>query len=468
MTLPEWKDRKIERENTFNVLNNKDGTITLIPVTGEIYEAGTPLNALNLNKINAQLEDIDTEKVDKVVKIINNEINQGIQINNSIDNVSYENLDIETTGYSMLINTNTTGQCLRLTKSKIYSEETDGIEINTTNTNIEDTLKSIIITDNFIKTGLTGASSQSGFGIGIARGQDIIVSSNIVSESRSEALHVEGASRNIIVANNLFLNCNKDGARILYSEKDGIKGEPILLTNNVFRKKNLSKTDTGIKLVTDTNGQAKIKINSNKIIGFDIGINPYNAPIDVSGSLIENCNIALKPLNDVYGIIELKNTPCFIVLEGSNAVNKSNMLNVDGFYTEDIMDKDSIIKITNNYSGSYDIKYMQFYTNIASASASANFTVNFIKVPYYFDGIIDFRLSNGANTLACKFKANIKDGVLTSTREIRLSNGNLSGGELLIENGYLSFKGFSTTSFSNITAKVIMNGSAVYNYNNFS
>lgn len=55
MALPTWKDRRIERENTYNVLNNKDGTITLIPVTGEIYEAGTPLNALNLNKINELL-----------------------------------------------------------------------------------------------------------------------------------------------------------------------------------------------------------------------------------------------------------------------------------------------------------------------------------------------------------------------------------------------------------------------------
>lgn len=61
MTLPEWKDRRVERENTYKVLNNKDGTITLMPVTGEIYEPGTPLNALNLNKINSQL----SEKVQK-------------------------------------------------------------------------------------------------------------------------------------------------------------------------------------------------------------------------------------------------------------------------------------------------------------------------------------------------------------------------------------------------------------------
>lgn len=57
MTLPEWKDRRVERENTYKVLNNKDGTITLMPVPGEIYEPGTPLNALNLNKINSQLSD---------------------------------------------------------------------------------------------------------------------------------------------------------------------------------------------------------------------------------------------------------------------------------------------------------------------------------------------------------------------------------------------------------------------------
>lgn len=65
MALPEWKDRRIERENTYKVLNNKDGTITLIPVTGEIYEPGTPLNAINLNKINASLADIESTKFDK-------------------------------------------------------------------------------------------------------------------------------------------------------------------------------------------------------------------------------------------------------------------------------------------------------------------------------------------------------------------------------------------------------------------
>lgn len=74
MTLPEWKDRRVERENTYKVLNNKDGTITLMPVTGEIYEPGTPLNALNLNKINSQLSekanknDVNNKLIEKMDK----------------------------------------------------------------------------------------------------------------------------------------------------------------------------------------------------------------------------------------------------------------------------------------------------------------------------------------------------------------------------------------------------------------
>ncbi|XZM32249.1 MBL fold metallo-hydrolase [Clostridium perfringens] len=57
--LPNWKDRRVERENTFTLLHNNDGTITLIPVTGEVYEQGTPLNAVNLNKLNAASEYLD-------------------------------------------------------------------------------------------------------------------------------------------------------------------------------------------------------------------------------------------------------------------------------------------------------------------------------------------------------------------------------------------------------------------------
>lgn len=45
----QWVDRKVERPNTFVIQNNSDGTVTLIPAPGTIQQAGTPLNAKNLN-----------------------------------------------------------------------------------------------------------------------------------------------------------------------------------------------------------------------------------------------------------------------------------------------------------------------------------------------------------------------------------------------------------------------------------
>lgn len=65
MELPIWKDRRVERENTFTLLHNNDGTITLIPVTGEVYEKGTPLNSVNLNKLNSFSEYLGENKLNK-------------------------------------------------------------------------------------------------------------------------------------------------------------------------------------------------------------------------------------------------------------------------------------------------------------------------------------------------------------------------------------------------------------------
>lgn len=59
-----WKDRVIQRPNTFNLQNNADGTITLIPVPGTVTEAGTLVNAANLNKIEGAIYNLDSNKVD--------------------------------------------------------------------------------------------------------------------------------------------------------------------------------------------------------------------------------------------------------------------------------------------------------------------------------------------------------------------------------------------------------------------
>lgn len=83
MTIPVWKDRKVERPNTYNIQNNIDGTITLIPVPGTIYETGTPLNAENLNALGSQLEE-NTNLINNYKTIRNGKINLPISLPFSI------------------------------------------------------------------------------------------------------------------------------------------------------------------------------------------------------------------------------------------------------------------------------------------------------------------------------------------------------------------------------------------------
>jgi len=50
-TPTQWKDRIVEKPRTFQVQNNPDSTITLIPAPGTVVQEGTPVNATNLNKL---------------------------------------------------------------------------------------------------------------------------------------------------------------------------------------------------------------------------------------------------------------------------------------------------------------------------------------------------------------------------------------------------------------------------------
>lgn len=60
-----WKDRVVERPNTYTMTDNGNGTVTLTPVPGQIIERGTPLNAENLNKIEDAIVETNTQLLQK-------------------------------------------------------------------------------------------------------------------------------------------------------------------------------------------------------------------------------------------------------------------------------------------------------------------------------------------------------------------------------------------------------------------
>lgn len=53
----EWKNRLVERPRTYQLQQNADGTVTLIPSEGVITEEGTPVNAGNMNHIEQGIAD---------------------------------------------------------------------------------------------------------------------------------------------------------------------------------------------------------------------------------------------------------------------------------------------------------------------------------------------------------------------------------------------------------------------------
>lgn len=65
----QWKDRIIEKPNTFRMQNNADGTVTLIPVPGQVTQAGTPVNSVNLNKIENELVNVNSSLNDNVQQL---------------------------------------------------------------------------------------------------------------------------------------------------------------------------------------------------------------------------------------------------------------------------------------------------------------------------------------------------------------------------------------------------------------
>jgi hypothetical protein len=61
----DWENREVERPRTYIMTDNPDGTVTLTPSEGQVFSAGTPLDASNLNKMEQQIVLNDANKVNK-------------------------------------------------------------------------------------------------------------------------------------------------------------------------------------------------------------------------------------------------------------------------------------------------------------------------------------------------------------------------------------------------------------------
>lgn len=55
-----WSNREVERPRTYVMTQNTDGTVTLTPSEGTVFNAGTPIDASNMNKIEQAIDAVDS------------------------------------------------------------------------------------------------------------------------------------------------------------------------------------------------------------------------------------------------------------------------------------------------------------------------------------------------------------------------------------------------------------------------
>ena len=71
-----WVNREVEKPRTYTMVDNGDGTITLTPSEGTIFSAGTPIDAVTMNKFENGLA-TESARIDSLNNLIQADFTSG-------------------------------------------------------------------------------------------------------------------------------------------------------------------------------------------------------------------------------------------------------------------------------------------------------------------------------------------------------------------------------------------------------
>lgn len=86
-----WKNRVVQKPNTYEIKVNSDGTSTLVRKEGNIVEEGTPVNALNMNRIEGGVEESIDMSLNIAKVCVDGFLNMGRLLNINIMERFYSN-----------------------------------------------------------------------------------------------------------------------------------------------------------------------------------------------------------------------------------------------------------------------------------------------------------------------------------------------------------------------------------------
>ena len=455
-------------ENVIFYSNNRDKINTSSQINKNVIVEG-----LDITSIDTQMFYFASGSKNVEIKDNNlNSTNMAVHLNSkNVENVKIMNNDVEGGNYPILVNSNSQGGSnLTICNNNIKSNGGDCIEINTPNQGV-DTFKCVKIIGNTLESTPNGDTTHNnGFGIGIAQGQDIVVTGNIVTNSRNEALHVEDCTQNLAVVGNVF-NSSYDGAWLQMGDKtknipeytpvvNGLYAKTYLVNSNHFKKSNRDKTGKGIYLIYDKWGGSFIfNVANNRIEGFEYGIYANGSPYTImDNTVVESCIIGLKANNGKYlGRLIMKNCDKLVELNGSCVIDE--LVSYSNISPTNLI----INNITQNglFSTINKLSYNQTHNVVTDSNNKTQ--IKLLPLSKVLDGNLFVKINyKYAETKEFLFKVNYVNNELKSDKIFELGYGSLGSGDLIVKDGFicvnLTCKGWDNYSIdvqTNIEGKYI-------------
>lgn len=404
---------------------------------------------------------------------ITNDCKDGIsvRIGNKANKLNFENNTVKGQAFGFLIDTTNidvvnSSKNMYIANNHIFSNGGDCIELNfpmadlTKNNTVP---KNIIVENNFLEStpntdGLV-TNPQCGFAIGVCNGRNVIINNNIIEESTLEAIHIEDCSQNINISNNIASNCNKDGITLAYNRRDDginnihVRSNPISITNNRFIKKNLSKTDSGIRIIDEHNWQYPIlNINSNFVDGFDYGVSIQyqneTSSVNLDGTIVSRCNTGVLLRGDVKGKVYCYETPTLVNLAGNTKI--------------EYIESSTPIKNLYTYSTVRGVRpaiINGFKFPIITNALKGNNSISIFNKPQSIVGRLNVFAFNNINKVNASFDlCKYRNGEFTYKKIFSYGGGSLDVGNIYEHEDKININLYSSESIKNIKIIIEFNG----------
>lgn len=359
---------------------------------------------------------------------------------------------IKSVGYAFLSNQTSDGSDgYILALNEIYSEDSDAVELN----HPDENSRNFITLGNLIKAGPTGASSSSGFAVGIAGTQGHITALNHIRGSRQEALHVEDGQKRGVLIGNTGENLDEHGLLILNAKTtDGDADGVIAVGNHLEHTDPLSKAGTkGMWCVYDVNGNLdRNALVANYLKGFESGFDSGTGSRHLAdNNVFEECDEAIRSgSNDVIGVNIAKDCPTLAVVGNHGKVGK----------IISVTQPTTVFNANHANGGILDGFHAPF---LISHTGGTSQNMDLMDIPFLMDGRITARFINGSNMVVYSAHINWDGTTFTESNVVRRHVGSLSSAAFVENAGKLAFRLFSGSAFTNKTVKIDFDG-FMYDY----